>query len=45
MDRRPHWSDELIEAVCDLIYTDYDGGGLGVRGHRRRRGQWRERDE
>ena len=25
MDRRPHWDDDLINAVTDLIYTDYDG--------------------
>ena len=27
-ERRPHWDDNLIEAVCDLIYTDYDGEDL-----------------
>ena len=27
-ERRPHWDDNLIEAVSDLIYTDYEGDCL-----------------
>ena len=30
--RRGHWTDDLINAVSDLIYTDYSGDDLEARG-------------